>query len=44
MDQDGAQKVVDEMNRLASSVGPWFAPAQVLVDYAKAGKKFHVKK
>ncbi len=44
VDQDGAQKVVDEMSRLADKVGPWFAPAPVLVDTAKAGKKFYPKK
>lgn len=43
VDQEGAQKIVDEMNGLAAAVGPWFAPAQILVDAAKAGKKFHPK-
>lgn len=40
-DQLGAQKVVDMMNRYASEVGPHFAPCQLLVDNAKAGKTWH---
>lgn len=40
-DQLGAQNVVDSMNRYAETVGEHFRPAQILVDTAKAGKKFH---
>jgi hypothetical protein len=29
------------MSRLAEKHGPQFAPPQLLVDMAKAGKKFH---
>lgn len=40
-DQLGAQAVVDKMNKYADEVGPHFAPAQILVDLAKSGGKFH---
>jgi hypothetical protein len=41
VDQTGAQKVVDDMNRYANTIGPQFAPPQMLIDMAKGGKKFH---
>jgi len=37
----GAQTYVDTMNRYADKYGAHFAPAPIVVDYAKAGKKFH---
>ena len=40
-DQLCAQAVVDKMNKYADEVGPHFAPAQILVDLAKSGGKFH---
>jgi len=40
-DQLGAQNVVDKMNKYADEVGDHFAPAQILVDLAKSGGKFH---
>jgi 3-hydroxyacyl-CoA dehydrogenase/enoyl-CoA hydratase/3-hydroxybutyryl-CoA epimerase len=39
----GAQKVVDILNDLQQRFGARFKPAQILVDYAKAGKKFYNK-
>jgi len=41
VDAYGAQKFVDAMNKYRAQLGEQFAPAQILVDYAKAGKKFH---
>jgi 3-hydroxyacyl-CoA dehydrogenase/enoyl-CoA hydratase/3-hydroxybutyryl-CoA epimerase len=39
----GAQQVVDILNDLQQRFGARFKPAQILVDYAKAGKKFYSK-
>ena len=41
IDGVGAQTVVDKMERLRQEHGDRFAPPQILVDYAKAGKRFH---
>ena len=41
IDAVGAQTVVDKMERLRDVHGERFAPPQLLVDYAKAGKLFH---
>jgi len=41
IDTTGAQKFVDTMNRYRDIHGEQFAPAQLVVDMAKAGKKFH---
>lgn len=41
LDLKGAQKIVDLMYRFRDSKGPQFEPAQILKDYAAAGKKFH---
>eukprot|EP00735_Rhodelphis_limneticus_P001610 TRINITY_DN12257_c0_g1::TRINITY_DN12257_c0_g1_i1::g.13032::m.13032 TRINITY_DN12257_c0_g1::TRINITY_DN12257_c0_g1_i1::g.13032 ORF type:complete len:495 (+),score=150.61,sp/P40939/ECHA_HUMAN/49.90/3e-160,3HCDH_N/PF02737.13/8.3e-53,3HCDH/PF00725.17/6.5e-24,3HCDH/PF00725.17/0.00046,NAD_binding_2/PF03446.10/0.07,Saccharop_dh/PF03435.13/0.07,DAO/PF01266.19/0.24 TRINITY_DN12257_c0_g1_i1:643-2127(+) len=41
LDSVGTDKIVAEMTRLADAHGPRFAPAGILVDYAKSGKKFH---
>jgi len=41
MDQVGVDKVVDTMSKLRDTHGEHFEPPQILVDYAKAGKKFH---
>ena len=35
------QKYVDLLNGFKDQYGEQFTPAQILVDYAKAGKKFH---
>lgn len=43
IDSLGAQKVVDILNDLTVRFGERFEPAQILVDYAKAGKKFYDK-
>ena len=43
VDTLGAQQVVDILNDLASKHGARFKPAQILVDYAKSGKKFYDK-
>jgi 3-hydroxyacyl-CoA dehydrogenase/enoyl-CoA hydratase/3-hydroxybutyryl-CoA epimerase len=43
VDTLGPAKVADTMSRYADKVGPWFAPPQLLLDVAKAGKKFHGK-
>jgi enoyl-CoA hydratase/long-chain 3-hydroxyacyl-CoA dehydrogenase len=40
-DIQGLQKVADDMQRLADTVGPHFAPPRLLLDLAKAGKTFH---
>lgn len=42
-DSLGPQKVADSMARYAASEGEHFAPPQILLDLAKAGKKFHPK-
>lgn len=41
IDQTGAQNVVDQLNEFTESLGNRFNPAQILVDHAKEGKKFH---
>jgi enoyl-CoA hydratase/long-chain 3-hydroxyacyl-CoA dehydrogenase len=41
IDQVGADKYVDMMNRLADTCGPQFEPCQLLKDHAASGKKFH---
>ncbi len=41
IDSLGAQKVVDILNDLTARFGERFTPAQILVDYAKTGKKFY---
>jgi enoyl-CoA hydratase/long-chain 3-hydroxyacyl-CoA dehydrogenase len=41
IDTTGAQKFVDTMNRYQEKHGEQFAPAQLIVDMAKEGKKFH---
>ena len=41
IDQQGVQNVVDRLNSYVDKFGPRFKPAQILVDYAKEGKKFH---
>ena len=43
VDTLGAQQVVDILNDLAAKHGARFKPAQILVDYAKSGKKFYYK-
>ena len=43
IDTLGAQQVVDILNDLAAKFGARFKPAQILVDYAKSGKKFYDK-
>ncbi|MFN8295081.1 MAG: 3-hydroxyacyl-CoA dehydrogenase NAD-binding domain-containing protein [Chitinophagales bacterium] len=43
IDTLGAQKVVDILNDLTAKHGARFKPAQILVDYAKSGKKFYDK-
>ena len=40
VDTMGAQNVVDEMLKFQERLGDQFAPAQILLDYAKSGKKF----
>ena len=42
LDTIGTQSVVDAMYLLRDQKGPQFEPAQILVDYAAAGKKFHI--
>eukprot|EP00003_Mantamonas_plastica_P026655 TRINITY_DN5526_c0_g1_i1.p1 TRINITY_DN5526_c0_g1~~TRINITY_DN5526_c0_g1_i1.p1 ORF type:complete len:814 (+),score=322.55 TRINITY_DN5526_c0_g1_i1:403-2844(+) len=41
LDAYGADKYVVMMNKLADKYGERFAPAQMLVDMANSGKKFH---
>lgn len=41
IDQTGVQNVVDQLNEFTDSYGNRFKPAQILVDHAKEGKKFH---
>ncbi len=43
IDSLGAQKVVDILNDLTARFGERFEPAQILLDYAKANKKFYDK-
>ena len=44
LDAVGAATYVDKMNRLADEYGDRFAPCDLLVDYAKSGKKFYPAK
>ena len=41
LDNIGTAQFVDRMNRYEQLYGEQFKPAQILVDYAKSGKKFH---
>jgi 3-hydroxyacyl-CoA dehydrogenase len=41
LDIKGLQPFVDRMNKYRDTYGPQFEPAQILKDYAAAGKKFH---
>ncbi|MFN8237003.1 MAG: 3-hydroxyacyl-CoA dehydrogenase NAD-binding domain-containing protein [Chitinophagales bacterium] len=43
IDSLGAQKVVDILHDLTARFGERFEPAQILLDYAKSGKKFYEK-
>lgn len=43
MDTLGAQQTVDILNELSEKYGARFEPAQIIVDYANAGKKFYDK-
>lgn len=43
LDSMGVDKFVSAMHKYADIHGERFKPAQILVDYAKAGKKFHTK-
>lgn len=43
IDSVGAQKVVDILNDLTTRFGERFEPAQILLEYAKSGKKFYDK-
>lgn len=43
VDAVGASTVVSTLERFASKYGKRFKPADLLVDHAKSGKKFHVK-
>ena len=42
LDLQGTQQFVDKMYRWRDEKGPQFEPAQILKDYAKSGKKFHI--
>jgi 3-hydroxyacyl-CoA dehydrogenase len=41
IDTAGAQTIADKMKALEQEHGAQFAPPQMLLDYAAAGKKFH---
>ena len=41
VDAMGAQKFVDLMSKYRDELGAQFQPAPILLDYAKANKKFH---
>ena len=41
IDAVGAQLYADKLSRLADEHGDHFAPAQLLLDHAKAGTKIH---
>ncbi len=41
IDSVGADAIVSKMNKLAETYGGRFEPAQIIIDYANAGKKFH---
>jgi enoyl-CoA hydratase/long-chain 3-hydroxyacyl-CoA dehydrogenase len=40
-DAYGASKLVDVMRRYRDALGPQFEPCALLLDHAKANKKFH---
>ena len=42
LDIRGTSKMVDQMLRHRDAKGPQFEPSQLLKDYAKSGKKFHL--
>ena len=44
IDRFGADKVVSDMKGLADRYGQRFAPAELLLEHAKSGKKFHPTK
>ena len=41
MDSFGAENVVNLMNKYKDQLGDQFTPCDMLVDYAKSGRKFH---
>ncbi|MCC7074548.1 MAG: enoyl-CoA hydratase/isomerase family protein [Deltaproteobacteria bacterium] len=43
VDSVGASTVVSTLERFATKYGKRFKPAELLVDHAKSGKRFHVK-
>ncbi len=43
LDALGPQKYCDMLKGFADKYGPQFAPAPLLEDYAKSGKKFHAR-
>ncbi|MDB5228779.1 MAG: fatty-acid oxidation protein subunit alpha [Bacteroidota bacterium] len=43
MDTLGAQQTVDILKKLSEKYGARFEPAQIIIDYANAGKKFYTK-
>lgn len=43
IDYTGVDKIVGILEDLAETVGPYFAPAQILKDYAKKGRRFYKK-
>jgi 3-hydroxyacyl-CoA dehydrogenase/enoyl-CoA hydratase/3-hydroxybutyryl-CoA epimerase len=42
IDREGADTVVRRMEKFEQEHGPRFKPAEMLKDYAKSGKKFHL--
>lgn len=44
VDTLGPQAVADKMAGYAAQLGEQFAPPQILIDYAKSGRKFHGSK
>jgi 3-hydroxyacyl-CoA dehydrogenase/enoyl-CoA hydratase/3-hydroxybutyryl-CoA epimerase len=40
-DSAGAQKITDELWRLAETIGPQYAPSELLLQLAKSGKRFY---
>lgn len=42
IDQLGADKVLEKLNAFTEQFGPRFKPAQILIDKAKSGDKFHI--
>ncbi|TYP93365.1 short chain enoyl-CoA hydratase /3-hydroxyacyl-CoA dehydrogenase [Fodinibius salinus] len=41
IDREGADKIVQRLEKFEQEHGPRFTPADILKDYAKSGKKFH---